>query len=459
MTLRDYIKNLGYETVEPEYYKRIASWREWYKGTVDSFHKYTIHNKGFPISKTRARLNMAKQGCEYWANLLWNSECAVSITDSAAATIVQDTLDGNDFTRQTNVLIERAWALGSGAYVAYIENDRTRIDYIPAEHIFPLTWNNDDIVDCAFAGRYTQAGKQMLYLMIHERQDNGSYKIRNQYFEYDKDNEDSLRAVQTPDGIDEEYTARQRRFAIVRPNIANNIANVPLGLSVYANCIDTLKSIDLAYDGIKTSMETGKPRIGVTGNMMQSAVDPVTKKAYLYSVFDPNDTSVYELGQSKDEGPDVKDMTTQYRADAFEKSLETQLTVFSMAVGLGEKTFRWERGSVKTATEVVSNDSAMLRAMEKHQDGLRSSITALVKAILDINGVRPEQEITIVFDDSVTRDSVREAQEAWQWVTMGMFPFWRYLVEYKGYSEKAAKKIAAETALAAPDDDPDAEEE
>ena len=32
----------------------------------------------------------------------------------------------------------------------------------------------------------------------------------------------------------------------------------------------------------------------------------------------------------------------------------------------------------------------------------------------------------------------------WQYVTAGKFPFWRYLVEFEGYSEDDAKAIAEE---------------
>ena len=32
----------------------------------------------------------------------------------------------------------------------------------------------------------------------------------------------------------------------------------------------------------------------------------------------------------------------------------------------------------------------------------------------------------------------------WGYVTAGKFPFWRYLVEFEGYSEEEAKQIEAE---------------
>ena len=48
------------------------------------------------------------------------------------------------------------------------------------------------------------------------------------------------------------------------------------------------------------------------------------------------------------------------------------------------------------------------------------------------------------FDDSIISDPKERKQMFWGYVTAGKFPFWRYLVEFEGYSEADAKAIAAE---------------
>jgi len=449
MRLLDYLKSMGYEPINGAYYARIDQWRSWYQGKVRGFHRYSIYNAGKRLPRERAGLNMAKQGCEYWANLIWNHECFVNLRDGTADKVVNDVLQDNDFWRQTNVLIERAWALGCGAYVAYNNRGRAVIDYVTADSVFPLSWRNDDIESCAFAASYNEGAKRLLYLMVHEKNPESGYTVSNYFFEWSKGGD--LRPHPTPTGIMEQYTTKKPHFAIVKPNIANNIADVPMGMSIYANCIDTLKSIDLAYDGAKTAMEIGRPRIGVSSNMI--GVDETTGEPI--QVFEANDIAVYNLGMDMTaKGTvEVKDLTTQYRAAEYEQSLRAQLAVYAQQIGLGENAFKWVRAAgdvAKTATEVVSQNSTMLRAMEKHQNGLRSSITQIVRAVLEMQGLSTEQEITIVFDDSATRDKTQEAKEAWQWVVSGMYPFWRYLVEYKGYDQKDAMEIAAGAAGGAP---------
>lgn len=446
MMLLDYLRKEGYKPVDGAYYNLIGLWRAWYRGKVDRFHSYTIYNAGMRLKRERASLNMAKQGCEYWADLLWNRECAINLKDPSADKIINQTLQDNDFWRQTNVLIERAWAMGCGAYIAYEDKrlGRTVIDYVTAENVYPLAWHNDEVDSCAFAGTYNEGLRKLLYLMIHEKQPGGGYVVKNRFFE--RSESGSLTPCPTPESIAEIYTTTNPLFAIVKPNIANNIDDVPMGVSVYANCIDTLKSIDLAYDGAKTAMEIGRPRIGVSANMF--GIDLTTGEPRY--VFDPSDIAVYDLGFGSEAtaAVETKDLTVPYRAADYERSLQTQLTVYSQAIGLGEKSFRWQQEALRTATEVISTDSTMLRAMEKHQDGLRSSITRIVRAVLALHGLNPEQEIAVVFDDSATRNKQAEAQEAWAWVVAFKYPFWKFLVDFKGYDETEAKTIEKEAASA-----------
>lgn len=438
MTLRDCLLDAGYDLVDEAYYDRIRIWRDWYRGRVKAFHEYTISQPGKTIARTRATLNMAKQGAEYWANLLWGPECSVRAADAAANNALSAVLRDNDFDRQCSVLIERAWALGTGAFVVYEAYGRPQVDYIAAEHIYPLAARNDTVESCAFAGTYVRGGQRMLYLMIHEKQESGGYVIRNRYFLVGADGE-SLSEIPAPQDVRAQYGAKNPRFAIVKPNLANNLSDGPMGLSIYANALDTLQSIDLAYDGIKVSLEVGRPRIGVSGPMLQ----PNVRSGQVEYLFDANDIAFYYLGDTGGgEAPAVKDLTTPYRAEQFEKSLQAQLTVYSQLLGLGEKSFQWQRGAVKTATEVISGDSAMLRGMERHQIGLRSAITQLARGILDLLDMDAKQVVTVVFDDSATRDKQAEARDAWQWVTAGEFPFRRYLTEYKGYDEADARRIA-----------------
>lgn len=91
------------------------------------------------------------------------------------------------------------------------------------------------------------------YLQIHHKVD-GLYDIENRLYRYRNKNVDAEVLLADVSGFERVpqvvHTGSDRRqFVIDRPNIANNYDdNIPLGISVFANAIDVLKGVDVAYD-------------------------------------------------------------------------------------------------------------------------------------------------------------------------------------------------------------------
>ena len=110
----------------------------------------------------------------------------------------------------------------------------------------------------------------------------------------------------------------------------------------------------------------------------------------------------------------------------------------------------------KTAEEIRSSKQRSYTTVKDLQRALSTALQDLVYAVnvlLDAqwdNGgtVTPRGDCTITFDfdDSIISDPKERKQMYWGYVTAGKFPFWRYLVEFEGYSEEDAKTIAAEAA-------------
>ena len=151
MTLIEYLRSAGYDTIPPDYYTHVREWMAWYRGKVKDFHQYTLYSAGHPMRRTRASLNMAKQGAEYWASLLWNNECSVNLDKAASDDkLVNDALKENDFWRQTANLVERAFAGGTGAFVVYDVGGKALIEYLPVDFVIPLAWRGDKVASCAF---------------------------------------------------------------------------------------------------------------------------------------------------------------------------------------------------------------------------------------------------------------------------------------------------------------------
>ena len=108
----------------------------------------------------------------------------------------------------------------------------------------------------------------------------------------------------------------------------------------------------------------------------------------------------------------------------------------------------------KTAEEIRSSKQRSYTTVKDLQRALSTALTDLVYSVnklLDAqwsSGVAVsspgECNVTFDFDDSIISDPKERKQMYWGYVTAGKFPFWRYLVEFEGYSEADAKQIAAE---------------
>ncbi len=395
MLITNYLRELGFTPVSDDFYSKINMWLSWYCGKVASFHNYFQYNGKKTIPRSRATLGMAKQVCEHWANLLMNERVTLSLENDEAESVVNSVLESNNFHVRANRLIELSFALGSGAFVEYLSDGEVQLDYIRADMIFPLRWDNGKIIDCAFAGEKYLGGKKYTYINLHLLE-NGYYKILNRLIDEDG------REAPLPDNLEETVYTKSRKpfFQIIMPNIINNIdLDNPMGISVFANAIDVLKGIDLVYDSYQNEFRLGKKRILVPAGMAQiqnlgGAMTPM---------FDDNDTEFYAMSDKS--LTDLREINMSLRHEPHEKALQKNLDMLSSKCGLGgSERFRYSNYSVKTATEVISEKSELYQNIKKHELLLRNAVCDLAAAILHLKGL-PPCGISVAFDDSIIEDT------------------------------------------------------
>lgn len=291
--VKEYLVQKGYHAVPDETYDHIDEWLEWYQNDVEKFHHYKLYNGAVMTNQERYKLGMAKTVCEDWANLLLNEK--VSIKAGKYSEQLSKILRYNNFSKQGNQLIEKAFALGTGAFVEYKDaNDRVIIDYIRADMIYPLSWDNGDVTECAFGTSRMLDGKEVIYLQLHrfgkteDGENDEQYYIENVYIDAKSGKE-----TDTPEDIEELVStgSTEPLFQIVAPNICNNIdLDSPLGISVYANGIDEVKGCDLTYDSYMNEFVLGRKRIMVP--ISQARVQ-MEKDGTVSPTFDPKlDTGI-----------------------------------------------------------------------------------------------------------------------------------------------------------------------
>lgn len=428
------LERLGYATVDSDYRENINTWLSWYRGKVEHFHDYQVFNGVSTRKVERASLGMAKIVCEDFANLLLNERVIIGADDERVDEIITHALKANRFEVEGNRTIELAFATGTGAFSEWMDADGVHIDYHDARSVYPLAWSGHNITECAFSSVETCNGKKCMYLRLYTWSDRKTQLITNKWLDYE-----SGKPLPVPEGMVEQVDTgiTVPLFQIVRPNIANNIdTTTPMGISVFANSIDILKALDETFDSFYNEYLLGRKRLLVPMSMVKLSQ---VREGERQPIFDPNDLvyTAYEAGEDQN---DFHDLSPEIRSDAHLTGLRTQLNILSFKCGLGTGRYNFDKsGGVKTATEVISEQSDLYQSVCKHELMLGDALRSLAIAICACNGITVD-DIRVTFDDSIVQDKVSIRTEAREEVAQGLMSKYRYLVDVKGMGEYEARE-------------------
>lgn len=431
----------------------IEQWKSWYAGNVKSFHNYFIYNGKRKVNQKRFTMNMAKEISEEWADILWSEKCNISLENDESQEKVNELINELDLYVLINNAIEKSGALGTEAAVVSVydimenedgmtldvSNAKTRIDLVDVDWIFPLTWNNKGITECAFGSVEYIKGKKHIVLSVHQLNDAGNYVIKNHLFSETNGN---LTEIVDVDNTLQEFDTKSnvKWFAIFKPLITNNLFNnSPFGIPYYANAIDNLKAVDISFDALKNEIVDGRKRTFVRADMF--SFDDGQQKL----VFDPNDTTVYQLPSGATKDDLIQSESDTLRTSNQIETLNTNLNILGNKVGFGNDHYEYDGQNLQTATAVVSSNSKMFRRKKKLEIGYESAIYDLVKAVAyassqfgtyNIN----TEDMVIQFDDSIIEDKEAESNRAMREVQQGLMSKVEYRMQIKGETQEIAEQ-------------------
>ena len=435
--ITQYLNGRGYTCVQDDYYSRIELWKKWYSGKVPAVHNYTQYNGRRKLRRTRKSLGLAKTVSEDWANLLLNEKFQIGVDKASAKKKIDAVLVANEFAKRGNQLVELAFALGTGAFVEYLDGDDVKIDYIRAGMIYPISWDNGRVQECAFASERTTGKQKKVYLNIH-RLESGKYVIENHMFDR---NGSVLTETDLPDEVLPEVRTGSAipRFQIFSPNIANNIdPDSPLGISVYANALDQLESADLVYDSYCNEFRLGRKRITVPISMARMAME---EDGTSTPVFDDNDTEFYAVPQDDKSENKIQEHNMEIRSEAHDTGIQTMLNLVSWKTGSGGKRYVFRRdGQVRTATEVISENSDLFRNLKKHELSLEAALLGMIDSIADLLHLGTVKA-SVTFDDSIISDTDSDKMTFLQEIRDGVRQKWEYRVKFFGEDTETAKAM------------------
>ena len=434
----------------------IYIWKALYKGFYKPWHMIPAATIANP-KQTRElyRMNAAKAVCAEMAGLVWGEECEINVSIDGRESddenpdplneFVQSVLCANAFREKMQESIEEGCALGGSALKVWRDvrhdsngnevegTDCVRIGYSMADQFVPISWDNAQVKEGVFISRVAKAGWYYTRLEWHTW-DGMTYTVKNELFRSEMqkgangDSQDIL-GIRVP--LAEMYPFLEEEtiipvgdslFSYWRTPIANNLDdNSPLGMSVYGNALETLHALDICYDSFVREFRLGKKRIIVPARAVRMVVDPQTGAMCRY--FDANDEAYEALASDDPNDLKVQDNSIELRVEEHVAALNAFLSVLCLQLGFSANTFSFsQHEGMKTATEVVSENSKTYKTIKTIQNQLRPAIEHLVRNIIDVAvlyGMEWEGQtveslagrgyhVNIVFDDGVTQ-GVRSA--------------------------------------------------
>lgn len=111
-------------------------------------------------------------------------------------------------------------------------------------------------------------------------------------------------------------------------------------------------------------------------------------------------------------------------------------------------------GYVRTATEVSSDNFALMRNVRKHENALRKPITDVSRALMACARgmgvpVPDKGDVRVAFDDSIIQDTEAEKKRDMAEVAAGLMLPWEYRLRWYGEDEATARRSISEVAKVA----------
>lgn len=445
------------------YYTNIGEWLEWYRGNVKSFHSIKVSNGLTTPTREIYALKMAKRVCEDWASSMLNEDVniVVNSNNKKSSIFVQGSkgnsgvLGSNNFDVLLSQTIEQMFALGTSALIIDLDNIAVdeqgnvvdgskatiKLKSVNATRIIPISWSNGVVTEASFVSELVHSGKTYYVVSSHIKEDDG-YVIYNDLIDTNYKtaslNINLLPVLRTK--------SLKPLFYIMKTNIVNNIdLDSPMGLSIYANAIDTLKGCDVAYDCCLREVITGQ-RIVMMNKCLLTTDDsgrPIApqdvKQTYMQFFGDDAQSDVSEF---------IKEFHPTLNTDALDKELQNQLNMLSSKVGLGSNYYRFDSSSgVVTATEYVGERNDFMRNAVKISKSIKIALKDLFLGILFVGknilgaNVDDNAKIDITLSDGVVEDDTKEREQDRQDVRDGIMTKAEYRAKWYGETIEEAKAV------------------
>ena len=235
-------------------------------------------------------------------------------------------------------------------------------------------------------------------------------------------------------------------FGVFRTPQANNVdLGTALGLPVYADAIEEMKDLDVAYsrnageifDSEKIILADDRLMYDSGKNLKSRGPADVKLPHYVKNVFGNSPEEFYQ------------EINPQLNTDTRLSGINALLSQIGYKCGFSNGYFVFnEATGIQTATGVEAEQQRTVQLVKDVRDELEACLNGAIYAMsvyADLYGLAPAGAYEIVYDfGDITYNREEDRARWWQYVTQGRVPAWMYFVKFEGMTEEEARAMVEE---------------
>lgn len=239
-------------------------------------------------------------------------------------------------------------------------------------------------------------------------------------------------------------------FGVFRMPSSNDVdLNSPLGLSAFADAVEELKDLDIAYSRNAEEIEDSRRMVVIDDRLIEKpaykdekgkTVRPKVKMPKFFKAL---------AGVGVKEEEVYHEVNPTLNTEVRKSGINQQLSLVGVKCGFSNGYFVIdEKTGMVTATQVESDDRRTIQLIKDVRDAMQSCLDDLFYAqsvFADLYNLAPAGDYEPQYDfGDITYNEEEDRARNLTLANSGYIPKWQYLVRFEGYSEEDAKAAVAE---------------
>ena len=234
-------------------------------------------------------------------------------------------------------------------------------------------------------------------------------------------------------------------YGVFRTPAANNIdLSSPLGMPIYAEAIEEMKDLDIAYsrnageiyDSEKIILADDRLMFD-SGKNLNGRVTDVKMPHYVKNVFGNSPEEFYQ------------EINPQLNTDTRLSGINALLSQIGYKCGFSNGYFVFNESSgIQTATGVEAEQQRTVQFIKDVRDKLESCLNNAIYALnvyADLYSLAPVGAYEVVYDfGDILYSHEADKQQWYAYAVQNRIPFWYYLMKFEGFTEEEARALVEE---------------